>query len=252
MNRCLSFTIVAVATAGCVGHAGTNPSFDVTAPQARQAMREMAASPKPLARPVIVLDGMGPPLASRVTGVQFAFCFSLDDCRRRVIETVERLYPSADPDWTSEVDVIGVSMGGVVARCAAAPPEVRRAGKRLRVARLFTISSPHRGAVIASRLPPLIGPIQVELRQDSSFLRSLGQREDLASYELVPYVRLGDVIVGDANAAPENQLPHWLSTPPLEDAHLTAFADPRIVADIARRLRGEAPFAMDPRAPLPG
>jgi hypothetical protein len=38
----------------------------------------------------------------------------------------------------------------------------------------------------------------------------------------------------------------------LEDAHHLAFSDPRIVADIARRLRAEKPFAADPAEPLPG
>jgi len=85
---------------------------------------------------------------------------------------------SRPPACTSEVDVIGVSMGGVVGRCAAAPPPAGRLGKRLKIARLFTISSPHRGAVMASLLPPLIGPIQLELRKESTFLRALAQRED--------------------------------------------------------------------------
>jgi hypothetical protein len=53
-----------LAAGGCAGHAGNNPSFDVTAPEARRAMREMEASPRRLDRPVVVLDGMGPPLAS--------------------------------------------------------------------------------------------------------------------------------------------------------------------------------------------
>jgi hypothetical protein len=263
--------LAALLAGGCAGRGKTNPSFDVSMPDARRAMREMAHSPRPLERPVVVLDGMGPPLASahlasalrrttgdlHVIGVQFAFCFSLEDCRRRVIEAVERQFPSDDPEWTTEVDVIAHSMGGVVGRCAAAPlargdGKGGAPGKRLKVARLFTISSPHRGSVMASALPPLLGAVQVELREGSSFLHALGEREEPARYELVAYVRLGDVVVGDANASPDGLAPHWLSTPPLQDAHTLAFADPRIIADIARRLRGESPFATDPPAPLPG
>ena len=37
----------------------------------------------------------------------------------------------------------------------------------------------------------------------------------------------------------------------LQGAHLMASKDPRIVADIARRLRGEPPFATTPAEPLP-
>lgn len=252
-----------VLLSGCAGQRRSNPSFDITASQARRALREMAAARKPLRRPVIVLDGMGPPLAGAhfasavrravgdgpVVPVQFAFCCSLEDCRRRVIATVERCFPSADPGWTTEVDVIANSMGGVVGRFAAAPPAAGRSGKRLRIARLFTISSPHRGANLAA-LPPLIGPLQIERRKNSASLRALEAREQPGSYELVAYVRRGDWIVGDANAAPDGLPVHWLPTPPLEDAHLLAFADPRIVADICRRLRDEEPFAAHSPEPL--
>ena len=265
MKRFLPLAFAAIALTGCAGRGGSNPSFDVTAPEARRAMRDMAAAPKPLRRPVIVLEGMGPPLTAphfasvlrrttgdtRVLGVQFALCFTLEDCRRRVIEAVERRFPSSDPDWTTEVDVIAMSMGGVAARVAAAPLTEGRAGKRLNVARLFTISSPHRGAVAASLVPAAGGLLPGALRPGSPSLRSLAGREEPGRYELVPYVRLGDLIVGAANASPNGRAVHWLPTPPLQGAHMMAFADPRIAADIARRLRGEPPFATDPPAPLP-
>jgi hypothetical protein len=38
---------------------------------------------------------------------------------------------------------------------------------------------------------------------------------------------------------------------PFQDAHLMAMADPRIIADVARRLRGEPPLTSDPPEPLP-
>ena len=265
MNRFLSLAFAVLALTGCAGRGGSNPSFSISAPQARQEMRDMAQSPKALRRPVVVLEGMGPPLTAphfasvlrrttgdtRVLGVQFALCFTLEDCRRRVIDAVERQFPSSDPEWTSEVDVIAMSMGGVVGRFAAAPPSEGRAGKRLNVARLFTISSPHRGAVAAALLPSVGNLLPAELRPGSSSLRSLARREEPGQYELVPYVRLGDLIVGAANASPKGQTVRWVATPPLQGAHMMAFADPRIAADIARRLRGEPPFATDPPAPLP-
>ena len=99
---------------------------------------------------------------------------------------------------------------------------------------------------------PFIGGVQADLRRGSQFLRTLSANEDPSSYELYSYVRLGDALVGTANASPPGRQAWWVPTPPLEDAHLTAFRDPRIVADIARRLRGEEPFATDPPQPLPG
>jgi hypothetical protein len=45
--------------------------------------------------------------------------------------------------------------------------------------------------------------------------------------------------------------PIWVPNLLLEDSHLTAFSDPRIIGDIARRLRGETPFTSEPAEPLP-
>jgi pimeloyl-ACP methyl ester carboxylesterase len=255
--------VIGASLAGCTT-APTNPSFDLTATDARRALREMRDAPRTLERPVVVLDGIGPPLASwllterlrravgddRVVGVTFVFAGSFDECRRRVIEAVERRFPSADPDYTREVDVVAVSMGGVVARYAAAPPPVSR-GKRLKIARLFTISSPHRGAEMAA-LPALLGRLQLDMREDSRFLRRLQRREaEGMNYELFPYARLGDRVVGERNAAPVGHTLLWLPNLPLEAAHLLCYTDPRIIADIARRLRREEPFADARPEPLP-
>jgi pimeloyl-ACP methyl ester carboxylesterase len=227
----------------------------------------MRQSPKRLQRPVVVLDGFGPPLASwilapnlkrtlgddRVIGVTFVFAESFDECRRRVTDAVQRHFPSDDPDATTEVDVVAVSMGGVVARYAAAPGATAR-GRRLRVARLFTISTPHRGADLAA-LPGLLGRLQLDMRPHSDFLTRLDRRTVAApgqdTFELIAYTRLADRVVGERNTAPPGHTPLWLPNLPLEPSHLACFTDPRIVADIARRLRGEPPLAEGPPVPLP-
>jgi hypothetical protein len=43
----------------------------------------------------------------------------------------------------------------------------------------------------------------------------------------------------------------WLANPPLTLSHLGAMSDPRILADIGRRLRGEEAFSRLPGSPLP-
>jgi hypothetical protein len=269
-RRSVPLSLLALVVGGCVGRQSVNPSFPVTGPEARAAMKAMEQSPRALDRPVVVLGGfnetcIGPNHIAgevrrstgdrRVLPISFAFCESLDDCRRRVIRDVDRAFPGDDPVWTREVDVIAISMGGVVARhAAAAPPPGAPPGRRLRVARLFTISSPHRGAALAT-LPamPFVGGVQTDLRPGSRFLRALAQREEPGgAYPVYPYVRLGDVLVGAPNAAPYGQDPWWVPTPPLQPAHLLAYCDKRIVADIVRRLRGEEPFAKVPPEPLPG
>jgi pimeloyl-ACP methyl ester carboxylesterase len=184
----------------------------------------------------------------RIVSVTYFFSGSFDDCRREVIEAVEKEFPCGDPNETIEVDVIGLSMGGIVARHAA----LERPGeKRLRIKRLFTISSPHRGAVRATL--PTVHKLHRDLRSGSDFLRELdaaeGGRRD---YEIIPYVRLGDWIVGPENAAPRDMpAAYWVPNPPLNSAHWGAPLDPRIVADIARRLRGEQPFTTTTPTKLP-
>jgi len=259
----------ALGAAGCAARAPQNPSFPISVDDARAALREMEAAPRPLERPVVVLGGFADPGVgafvwdrevrrwssdARVIGVSFTFRRDFDQCRRDVIAAVDRAFPTSDPDETIEVDVIGTSMGGLVARYAAAPVPGER--RRLRVARLFTIASPHRGAELAGRLPPLTR-LQRDMRPGSPFLRRLADAETRAAatgdaYEIVPYVRLGDRTVGCDNAAPPGANPWWLANRPLEPPHSAASLDPRIRADVARRLRGETPLTIGVPAGLPG
>ena len=242
-----------------------NPSFDVSKRDAKAAMRAMEQQPARLERPLVILGGFSDPgWASfkvrramsklfgaadqkRILVVNFAATSSFEQCRRRVLRAVEAAFPSDDPERTSEVDVIGISMGGLVARVAAemGPPGERR----LQFARLFTISSPLRGARLAERHPIVLTSMHRDMRASSALLRQLaGNRPE---YEIVSYTRLDDDIVGEAYASPDGQAVWWLDGAPLEHAHWAALDDPRILADIARRLRGEEPFTTGPPAPLP-
>ena len=81
---------------------------------------------------------------ANITGVSFLFDSDFDACRRRLVEQVDKAFPTDDPYRTTEVDVIAVSMGGIVARYAALPAAPGEHRRQLRIARLFTISSPHR------------------------------------------------------------------------------------------------------------
>ncbi len=262
--------VAAAAAAGGCATGPANPSFAVEPDDARRALRRMADARRPLRRPVVILGGfadpgIGPHFVERTLGplvhdaddrvlvVSFPLCTSFDACRRRVIDAVDRAFPCDEPGVTAEVDVIGLSMGGVVARYASAPRPADgggAGGRRLRIARLFTVSSPHRGATLAAL--PALTPLHADMRRGSAFLRALDDALPAGGYALYPYVRLGDAIVGERNAAPAGRSPYWVPNLPLEASHLQASRDPRILADIARRLRGEAPLASDPPAPLPG
>lgn len=243
----------------------TNPSLPLSIPQATEALNQMAESPKPLARPVVVVGGwMDPGIAApqiaerlrlatgdgRIISVSVGIYPTFGVARQHLIAAVDEAFPSADPLYTTEVDVVGYSMGGIVARYAASalPADGPSPIRRLRVCRMFTISSPHRGSVLADSLPAL-SRVHADLQGDSSFLKALNAQP--IPYPLYPYVRLGDQMVGAANAAPEGVTPWWVSNEGLDDAHGDARSDPRILADIARRVRHEHPFATTPPAPLP-
>jgi pimeloyl-ACP methyl ester carboxylesterase len=171
--------------------------------------------------------------------VSFFTCPDLAACRDRLLRAVEQAFPGEDLTWTTEVDVVAQSMGGLVARYAALPPPDGQ-GRRLRIARLFTISTPHRGARLACL--PTLHPLHRSMRPDSPIVAALQAALPQARYELYPYVGYHDLIVGREHAAPQGQTAWWVDTGPPGLAHLGAMLDPRIQADIARRLRGEPPF----------
>ncbi|HYE21772.1 MAG TPA: hypothetical protein VEA69_25250 [Tepidisphaeraceae bacterium] len=243
----------------------TNPSFPVTFEQADRALDDMAARPRPLQRPLVIIGGfldpnLSPPYfkwrISQLTSthnqyvtVSPGFCNSFAECRQLVIDAVDRAFPSADPNFTTEVDVLGASLGGLVARHAAAPSPDPTTPRRLKIARLFTIASPHAGATLATR--HAVTDFHKDMRPNSPFLTTLATHDPTATYSLFAYTRLDDQIVGERNAAPPGQTPYWLGTPPLQLSHAGAMLDPRILADIVKRLRNEPAFTTTPPAPLP-
>lgn len=257
--------LVGPAVLGACAARPVNPTFPISVREAEEALAEMEAAPVPLERPVVVAGGYLDPHAgpwwvakrlSDFTGderfltVSFFFCTSLEECRAKLIAAVDAAYPGADPLWTTEVDVVGISMGGLVARLAAA--DALPGGscqRRLRIRRLFTLASPHEGARMAEL--PCFLPLHREMRAGSQVYASLPPCDASLGYEVEPYVLLGDSVVGAENAAPRGRAPHWAADRLLHPSHVGAALDPRFQADIARRLRGEEPFASTPGAALP-
>lgn len=257
----------------CLGCASppTNPSFSISVLDAQRDLQRIADDRRPLDRPLVIVTGfMDPGLAAIGMNGRFRSLFddkrilaiSLGDrgdlaaCRDKVLAAVQQAFPSDNPMQTIEVDVIGYSLGGVVARYAALPRHqqidttgtTRPAERSLRIVRLFTISTPHRGADEATRMP-LLHAIQGSLRSGSPELRQID--ETPISFPIYPYIVLGDRAIGEANAAPIGQTPWWVPNRAFADVHNSAYDDPRIVADIARRLRDEPSHAIEPPADLP-
>lgn len=255
---CAAIFSLSFLAAGCAQP--LNPSFPVTLKEARVDLARMQSEPRPLSRPLLIIGGIGDPafnpwlvscefdslaMNEGIVGVGLGDCPTFDLCRGKVIAALERAYPSGSADETVEVDVIGMSMGGLAARYAALPHE---GGKRLRIHRLFTISSPLNGAQEASWTPAIYPEIR-DMRPGSAFLEKLNAREP--EYPVFSYVRLQDFPVGPAHAALPGRVAWWVPTPFPSTPHQGAFYDARIVADIARRLRDERPLTLNPPAPLP-
>ncbi|WP_432799026.1 esterase/lipase family protein [Poriferisphaera sp. WC338] len=255
---------------GCGFNHRTNPAFATTHDQAKEELKDMEDNPVSLKRPVIILGGWGDPgfapasMAKKIhkaTGenddiitVNYFLTSSFDESARNTVKQVEKQFPSNDPDQTVEVDVIGFSMGGLVARYAAIPPKdvgPNAHTKRLNIKNLYTVSTPHQGARFAF-LAAWFDSSARDMKPNSIFLEKLD--EDLKQnnrYTMIPYTRLEDMTVGEHNTYPKGYNVIWVDNRPFQAAHGGAAGDRRIIADIARRLRHEQPLAAADQPPLP-
>lgn len=250
---------------GCSADKPVNPSFPLTRRLAHQAIEQMRRDAKSLPRPVVVLGGIhdpgfapahiadvirdSVPDRTQVIDVAFFGTLSFDSCAAKLINEIDHSFPNTTNATTIEIDVIGFSMGGLVARYAASDAYFAKSGRRLRIARLFTISTPHAGADLADL--PTFDQRAKDMREGSAFLASLNatQRPE-QTYAIFAYVRLHDGVVGEEHAAPPGEAAWWVPSG-FTLAHTLAGHDERILADILRRLRNEEPFTTSPPAPLP-
>jgi Putative serine esterase (DUF676) len=261
---CIFFAI------GCGTTDRINPSFSVSTEEAQQILENESTHPKPLERPLVIVGGffdpgIAAPIMSghfrdwthdqRIVAVSLGFCFTIEQCRRHIIEEVDRAFPTNDPNATTEVDVIGYSLGGLASRYASEDPKPgMQPQRRLRIVRLFTISSPLRGAIATSSVP-LIGvmPLVQTMTPGSDVIQAVAVPHGADEiYPVYSYIRLRDYEVGSANAALPGQSAWWVQGPPLLGPHSRAFTDYRILADILLRLHDEPPLSTEPPAPLPG
>ena len=242
-----------------------NPSFPLTIPEAHRAILEMIDKPLPLSRPLVIVGGYEDLLISQTLATQYfgamlkdpkfitvslQGCGSFDDCRARILAAVNNACGNTDPHWTAEVDVVGVSLGGMAARFAAAPSRDPHFPQRLRIARLFTLSSPLAGAKVA-----MLGftSFQRDIQPGSEVQKYLAAAEPDPPYDIYSYVHLDDEMVGQENAAIPGRIPYWLPNVPGLPVlpHEAIMLDERVFADVTRRLRGETPFTLPQLTPLP-
>ena len=224
----------------------------------RAELRRMRATPKSLARPVIALSGWGDMglLArqisteirratgdTKVAEASFFLHLTFPACRKKVVERVEKMWPSDNPDETVEVDVVAHSMGGLIARFAALPAgapgfggEHTPIGRRLRIHTLYTVGTPHLGANQAKLFQKADARAR-DMMPGSAFLEALNAVPP--PHAIVPYGIHGDWVVGAANVAPAGTEARLFTRRPLRPSHAGATTDSRILAGILKGLRGE-------------
>ncbi len=236
-----------------------NPHFPAELAEVRADWARMCSDPRPLVRPVLVLAGWRAP-AVRGTGVATAlrsvtsqresdfltiaypWTGDLHSATRKVLARVAERWPSNGSAPGAPLDVVGISMGGLVARLAASGTIEGHAP--LNIARLFTMATPHLGAKLARVVP--IDRAARDMRPGSRFLHRLNETTSNAPYDLVCYAQLRDWWVGATNAAPEGRSPFWTDTRTVPQHLLSHFlinSNRAVLRDIARRLRNEDPVA---------
>jgi len=254
----------AVLLGGCAYLTGPSDGYPTTSESIKTRMAQMKTDPKGIRRPVIVIDGWLPVggvntvqrEVAVLTGVtkglivkhSYLPIFStLEGNARRIVEKVEKRWPSPDPEWTVEVDAIGVSMGGLIGRVAALEPRSgTKPRKRLQIRTLYTISTPHGG------VGWWLGWFFLDEMSFNTSLYASGSRRWLdaaqatAGYELLCYGQGNDWVAGRNTAPAGYQTVEARGT--IIFSHASSYANYRHLADIAAGLRGEAPLV---EAPLP-
>ncbi len=211
-------------------------------------------------RPVVFLSGYhSPSLPMRLFRRSLVGLGALEGVYSRVISyplawTVEMAAKKAerviraDPRLAGEIDVVGHSMGGIVARQLTTMESCK-------IRRLFTLATPHRGAILAQWVRPDAGTTQ--LRAGSKLLAELDAALPLwraQGGELCCYATLRDWMVGATRSTPLNEPLNWLDVHHVHArmlSHYVIVTDERIILDLALRLVGQAPLFRNGRTPPP-
>jgi hypothetical protein len=240
-----------------------NPTFHMDEEGLEADAARMAREPKALPRPVVILGGWHSPglanwsveaVVRPATSAKSEDFLSVTYPLSLSIKGAANIAVAAMKDrglWGKEVDFIGVSMGGIIARALAAgalghePTPSRR---------IFTIATPHRGAKIAK--VAIIDSCAWDLRPGSKLLERLNNglntERNGDGPELFCYGALRDWWIGAPNTAPPGMHTRWIDVAPGLGRLCSHFAinhDRRVLLDIARRLRGDTPLSGDGTQP---
>jgi pimeloyl-ACP methyl ester carboxylesterase len=238
-----------------------NEAYPHTNTQVRKILGEMSKVAKVAQRPVFICCGYHSPRAqgqslrllllkytSKKSPV-FVLSYTTKTSMPAIITSARKQMEKYLPGVLHgeiEFDLVGVSMGGLVARVLAAKEGIECEGgvtpfeRPLGVRRIFTLASPHRGALLAEKIRP--NSAARDMRPGSRFLKHLDEQLAHRDFELTCYSRIKDGWVGATRSSPPGFGVVW--TPGLVwGSHFTVSFDARVLADVCRHLRGEEPLA---------
>jgi pimeloyl-ACP methyl ester carboxylesterase len=238
--------------------------LDEDASRITEIQQTLRAARATLVRPLAVIGGWrSPPMMSNVLarrlselttgnrGDIFAMSYALSGSIEGAASRLRaKLIPWLASRCTNEVDIVAISMGGLVARHLAMSGTWIARSDRFKIRRLFTIATPHQGASLARWFK--LDLAAMSMTPGSARLRAmdacLANADDHAD-ELTCYVQRQDWYIGTWNAAPEGRELRWVHPPSFVGtcmSHFTAHQHKSIITDIALRLRGETPLAAEP------
>lgn len=233
------------------GRLGDPPAMRCTPDEAARIRRRLHRAPKPLERPVAVIAGYLDPgvyawvvarelrrLTSHRRADFFVPRFRLDTAIEPMAARVAEQLRARAGGGPASFDLVGLSMGGLVARCVA---RACAHDEHLSIARVFTLGTPHRGSTLAERIAPSEAARQ--MRPGSGFLRDLDAGP--GDLDLTCYQMDADAVIGHGHGSPPGhpavRLPRRAGEP-----HLHVMADPLAILDVALRLRDE-PAILSPQ-----
>lgn len=171
--------------------------------------------------------------------VSFSYSSLVGDVRTAAARLAEQIEQLCAVAGTPTVDIVGHSLGGIIARYY-----VQRLGGHTRVETLVTIATPHRGTLVAWLLSPL--PLVRQLRPGSDLMLELEEPAPGCTTRFVTYSSDADQLILPTRSGrlehPDLQARNVLVS---GVGHLSLAAHQTVVAEICDTFGSAAPAPED-------